>query len=76
MPMSVPGMTAVLDTAILAVIPPLGPPIANPAQFATALATAIATALVPYLTSNVVVAGTATGAMGGGPGVPVVGTIS
>jgi hypothetical protein len=37
---------------------------------------AIATAIVAHIASNAIVAGTATGAMSGGPGVPVVGTVS
>lgn len=44
--------------------------------FMTTLASVIATAVVNHITSNAVVAGTATGALGGGPGVPVVGTIT
>lgn len=42
----------------------------------TALSTVIASAVVTHITSNALVAGTATGALGGGPGVPVVGTIT
>jgi hypothetical protein len=42
------------------------------AQFSNALAAAI----VPYITSNATVVGTATGAMSGGPGVPVTGTVT
>lgn len=40
------------------------------------LSLAIAAAVVAHIQSNAVVAGTATGAMAGGPGVPVVGTIT
>lgn len=36
----------------------------------------IADTIVKHIQSNGTVAGTATGAMGGGPGVPVVGTVS
>lgn len=44
--------------------------------FCTALSTAIASKVVTHITSNAVVAGTATGALAGGPGVPVVGTVT
>lgn len=44
--------------------------------FATALAEAIASKVVAHITANAVVTGTATGAMGGGPGVPVVGSVT
>lgn len=56
----------------------LGADPANPllTTFATSLANGLATVTVAHITANAVVAGTATGAMGGGPGVPVVGTIA
>jgi hypothetical protein len=41
-----------------------------------ALADGVASAVVAHITSSAVVAGTATGAISGGPGVPVVGTIT
>lgn len=42
----------------------------------TAMCEVIAQAVVAHVTSSAVVVGTATGAMGGGPGVPVVGTVT
>lgn len=39
------------------------------------LCLAIAQAVVTHIQSNAVVTGTATGAMSGGPGVPIVGTV-
>lgn len=44
--------------------------------FMANLASAIAGAVVDHIKSNAVVSGTATGAMGGGPGVPIVGTVT
>ncbi len=75
MPMSPTAMAAALQPAILTTLTAASP-MSTPAALASALATAIATARVPYLSANVVVTGTATGAVAGGPGVPVVGTIS
>lgn len=75
MSMSIGGMQTALNTAIATALTGAGT-MANSSAFASALASGIANALVPYITSNAVVAGTATGAMGGGPGVPVVGTVS
>ena len=42
----------------------------------TAMCNAIATAVVTHITGSATLVGTATGAMSGGPGVPVVGTVT
>jgi hypothetical protein len=53
-----------------------GSPTVAEDQALTALCDGIATGVVATITGSAVVIGTATGAMSGGPGVPIVGTVT
>lgn len=78
MALSVPVMAAAIKAAIIAQ-PNNGLRASpTPAEDAalTALATGIATGVVNTITGSAVVVGTATGAQAGGPGVPIVGTVT
>lgn len=57
---------------------PVQPPAVAAAidAFTAANNQALATAIITYLVANAVIVGTAAGALGGGPGVPVIGTLT
>lgn len=77
MALNAPALAGLMQPAILAAHVAAG---AQPGPalntFCTNLANGIAAAVVTHITSSAVVVGVATGAMAGGPGVPVAGTVT